>query len=75
MVGAAILIVFSYLFGAPRLAMHAVMVGLLGASIGLVLMLIVLLDNPFLGRSHVSVEPFQALTMAVETMDYPMRQK
>ena len=71
-VGAVILIVFSYLFGAPRLAMHGVMVGLLASSIGLVLMLIVLLDNPFLGRSHVSVEPFQALTMAVETMDYPM---
>jgi hypothetical protein len=74
-VGAFILIVFSYLFGAPRLAMHAVMVGLLASTIGLVLMLIVLLDNPFLGRSHVSVEPFQALTIAVETMDYPMLQK
>jgi hypothetical protein len=74
-VGALILIVFSYLFGAPRLTMHAVMVGLLGASIGLVLMLIVLLDNPFLGSSHVSVEPFTALTMAVETMDYPKPEK
>jgi Protein of unknown function (DUF4239) len=75
LVGAVILIGFSYLFGAPRLTMHAIMVGLLSSSIGLVLMLIVLLDNPFLGRSHVSVEPFQALTMAVETMDYPMRQQ
>ena len=74
-VGGGILTVFSYLFGAPRLLMHAVMVGLMGASIGLVLMLIVLLDNPFLGRSHVSVQPFQALTMAVETMDYPMQPK
>jgi hypothetical protein len=74
-VGAAILVVFSYLFGAPRLAMHAVMVGLLGSSIGLVLLLIVLLDNPFFGRSHVSVQPFQALTVAVETMDYPMQAK
>ena len=74
-VGALILVVFSYLFGAARLAMHAVMVGMLGASIGLVLMLIVLLNNPFLGRSHVSVEPFQALTMAVETMAYPMAPK
>ncbi|MCB8876690.1 bestrophin-like domain [Acidisoma silvae] len=70
-IGAAILIGFSCLFGAARLAMHAAMVGLLGASIGLVLVVIVLLDNPFLGSSHVSVEPFQALTMAVETMDYP----
>jgi hypothetical protein len=75
LVGAVLLIMFSYLFGAPRLAMHAIMVGLLGSSIGLVLMLIVLLDNPFLGRSHVSVEPFQALTMAVETMDYPKPDK
>jgi hypothetical protein len=74
-VGGGILTVFSYLFGAPRLLMHAIMVGMLGSSIGLVLMLIVLLDNPFLGRSHVSVQPFQALTMAVETMDYPKAQK
>jgi Protein of unknown function (DUF4239) len=69
--GGGILIVFSCLFGVPRLAMHAVMVGLLGASIGLVLMLIVLLDNPFRGRSHVSAEPFDSLSKAVETMEYP----
>ncbi|GAB0113893.1 bestrophin-like domain [Acidisoma sp. C75] len=69
--GAAILIGFSCLFGAPSLAMHAVLVALLGASIGLVLVVIVLLDNPFLGASHVSVEPFQALSRAVMTMDYP----
>lgn len=75
LVGAVILIVFSCLFGAARLAMHATMVGLLGSSIGLVLMLIVLLDNPFVGRSHVSVQPFQALSMAVEEMDYPKPQK
>jgi hypothetical protein len=70
-IGAVILIGFSSLFGAVRFVMHAAMVGLLGASIGLVLVVIVLLDNPFLGSSHVSVEPFQSLTMAVETMDYP----
>lgn len=69
--GAVILVVFSCLFGAPRLRMHAVLVGLLGASIGLVLIVIVSLDNPFLGSSHVSVEPFQALSRAVMTMDYP----
>jgi len=70
-VGAVLLVAFSCLFGAPRLRMHAVMVGMLGASIGLVLVVIVLLDNPFLGTSHVSVEPFEALTQAVQTMDYP----
>lgn len=71
LVGAVLLIGFSCLFGAPRFGMHAVMVGMLGASIGLVLMVIVLLDNPFLGASHVSVEPFQALAEAVQMMDYP----
>ena len=71
LVGAVLLMSFSCLFGAPRLRMHAIMVGMLGASIGLVLMVIVLLDNPFLGTSHVSVEPFEALSMAVETMDFP----
>ena len=59
------------LYDVRRGRFHAASSGL--PAIGLVLMLIVLLDNPFLGRSHVSVEPFQALTMAVETMDYPMR--
>ena len=47
--GAVILFVFSSLFGSPRLAMHALMIGLLGGSIGLVLMLIVLLDSPYRG--------------------------
>ena len=69
--GAVILVLFSCLFGAPRFYMHGVMVILLGASIGLVLMLIVLLDNPFGGSSHVSSEPFESLSRTVETMDYP----
>jgi hypothetical protein len=69
--GAGILVAFSSLFGVPRLAMHATMMGLLGGSIGLVLVLIVLLDNPFAGQSHVSVQPFVWLSRAVERMDYP----
>jgi hypothetical protein len=69
--GAVILIVFSSLFGVPRIAMHAVMIALLGGSIGLVLMLIILLDNPFVGQSHVSVEPFEWLTKALQLMAYP----
>ncbi|HME21449.1 MAG TPA: hypothetical protein VKI44_08905 [Acetobacteraceae bacterium] len=69
--GAAILMLFSYLFGVPRLLMHAAMVALLGASIGLVLMLIFLLKDPFMGDNHVSVEPFNRLVRAVETMSYP----
>jgi hypothetical protein len=69
--GAVILMLFTYLFGAPHLLMHVTMVSLLGALIGLVLLLIVLLNNPFRGQSHVSVEPFNRLLRSVETMSYP----
>ena len=69
--GAAILMIFTYLFGTPRLWMHVVMVSLLGSMIGLVLALIVLLNNPFRGQNHVSMEPFQRLLKSVETMAYP----
>lgn len=69
--GAVILFAFSSLFGTARLAMHAVMMGLLGGSIGLVLMLIVLLNNPYGGQSHVSLEPFTWLSKALTMMDYP----
>jgi hypothetical protein len=71
--GAIILMIFTYLFGVTSLGMHVAMVSLLGAMIGLVLALIVLLSNPFRGQSHVSVEPFDTLTHAVEHMAYPHR--
>jgi len=69
--GAVILMLLTYLFGVPHVVMHAAMVGLLGAAIGLVLALIVLLDHPFQGKNHVSVEPFNRLVLSVETMSYP----
>jgi hypothetical protein len=69
--GAAILMFFTYLFGVPNLVMHATMVALLGALVGLVLTLIVLLNNPFRGENHVSVEPFDRLIRLVENMSYP----
>lgn len=69
--GAVVLMLFTYLFGVPHIAMHAAMVALLGAAIGLVLALIVLLNNPFRGENHVSVEPFNRLVRAVEAMAYP----
>ena len=69
--GAALTILFSYLFGVPNLAMHMVMVAMLGASIALVLSLIILLDNPFRGQNHVSAAPFERLVRTVEVMAYP----
>jgi len=69
--GATILVGFTYLFGVPNLKMHMSMVALLGAMIGLILALILLLNKPFQGRSHVSVEPFEQLVQSVEAMAYP----
>jgi len=71
--GAVILMLFTYLFGTAHLLIHTLMVSLLGASIGLVLVMIVLLDNPFRGPNHVSVQPFTRLVIAVEAMAYPHR--
>lgn len=69
--GAALTILFSYLFGLPSFSMHIVMVSMLGASIALVLSLIILLDNPFRGQNHVSAAPFEELVKTVESMSYP----
>lgn len=70
-VGAAVLMAFTYLFGVPHLLMHVSMVSLLGALIGLVLVLIVSLSNPFRGQNHVSVAPFNTLVKSVEAREYP----
>ena len=69
--GASLTILFSYLFGVPNFPMHMVMVAMLGASIALVLSLIILLDNPFRGQNHVSAAPFERLVRTVEEMSYP----
>jgi hypothetical protein len=69
--GAGLTILFSYLFGVPNFTMHAVMVAMLGASIALVLSLIILLDNPLRGQNHVSSAPFERLVRTVEDMAYP----
>jgi len=69
--GAALLLVFSYLFGPPNLAMHAAFVSLLGMTIGLVLILILLLTHPFEGDNHISAGPFNTLIRDVESASYP----
>jgi Protein of unknown function (DUF4239) len=71
--GAVILMLFTYLFRTSHLPMHTCMISLLGAFIGLVLVMIVLLDNPFRAQSHVSVQPFSRLVIAVNAMAYPHR--
>ena len=62
---------FSYLFGTPSLGMHVVIVGSLGATIGLVLILIIQLTHPFEGDNHISAAAFNALIHDVENAAYP----
>ncbi len=69
--GALVLLVFASLFGVPNLAMHSAMLGMVGASIGLVLILIVLLSHPFQGDNHISAAAFNTLMEEVERMSYP----
>ena len=71
--GAALLLAFSYLFGPPNLWMHAAIVSLLGAAIGLVLILILQLTHPFEGDNHISAAAFNALIRDVESASYPHR--
>ena len=72
--GAFLTILFSYLFGVPDFRMHLAMVAMLSALIALILALILVLDHPFQGPNHVSVEPFDTLVKAVERMAYPHRE-
>jgi hypothetical protein len=73
-VGGILTILFCYLFGVPDLRMHLAMVAMLSAMIGLILSLILVLDHPFQGPNHVSVEPFDDLVHAVERKAYPHRE-
>jgi hypothetical protein len=60
--GAVITVAFCWLFGLPSLHIHALMVSAVAGLIGLVLLLVVALDNPFLGDTR--VEP-DALELAL----------
>ncbi len=56
--GAAITISFTFFFGAPNFAPQVMMTAMLSIMIVLILLLIVHLDNPFLGPVSVSAEPY-----------------
>jgi hypothetical protein len=58
LLGGVITVAFGSFLGAPSLAMHLAMSGLLAVSGSLVLLLIIALSNPFRGDFHVSPQPF-----------------
>ncbi|HEY8516444.1 MAG TPA: DUF4239 domain-containing protein [Candidatus Binatia bacterium] len=59
--GAALTILFCYLFGVPDLRLHAVMTALVAASIALVIFLIVAFDYPFRGDAGLEPTAFKAV--------------
>jgi len=53
------LIAFSALFKTRNIRIHAVMIALVGGSLGVMFFLLALFDNPFLGPSAIKAAPFQ----------------
>jgi Protein of unknown function (DUF4239) len=56
--GAAITIVYTYLFGFHSFGMHLTMTGIVAATLALVIVMIIALDWPFRGEISVSPDPF-----------------
>jgi len=55
LVGSSLIVAFSYFMGTGNFGAHIAMTGILGASIGLVIFLIVTLDYPF--RGDIGIKP------------------
>jgi hypothetical protein len=66
--GAMLTVSFTYLFGLPNIKMHAVITGMLAASLAIVVVLIVAFDYPFRGSLSVSDEAFRAVKQNMETL-------
>ena len=61
LLGGAVTVAFSFIFGVPKLWLHMLMTGLLAASLALVIVLIVAFDCPFRGDLSVSNEVYSRL--------------
>ncbi|HLL27473.1 MAG TPA: DUF4239 domain-containing protein [Xanthobacteraceae bacterium] len=59
--GATLTVAHSYLFGMPNFKMHMLITAMLGASLAIVLVLIVAFDRPFRGSLSVSDDAFRAV--------------
>jgi hypothetical protein len=68
-IGGLLTVVFSCLFGAANFSMHAVITGLLAASLALVVVLIVDHDYPFRGSPSISDEAFHVVKRNMETLE------
>ena len=60
-VGAAISIGVAYFFNIPDLKLHAILVGLMGGFLAMVLFMIVINDKPFYGYTSISSDPYRLI--------------
>lgn len=58
-ISAILLILFSALFKTKNIRIHAVMIALVGGSLGVMFFLLVIYDNPFWGPSAIEPTPFK----------------
>lgn len=65
LLGGALTVGFSFLFGVPKFRIHLLMTGLLAASLALVIVLIVAFDCPFRGDLSVSADAYRRLYQRV----------
>jgi len=66
-VGAVISIGVAYLFNIQDAKMHALLIGLMGGFLGMVLFMIVINDKPFYGAVSISPDPYQLLSDRIHT--------
>jgi xanthine/uracil permease len=58
-ISAILLILFSALFKTKNIRIHAVMIALVGGSLGVMFFLLVIYNNPFWGPSAIEPTPFK----------------
>jgi hypothetical protein len=67
-IGAAISIAIGYLFHLEDFKLHAVLIGLMGAFLGIVVFLIAANDRPFTGAMSITPDAYQLLIDTVKSM-------
>jgi hypothetical protein len=68
LVGSAVIVVFAYLMGTPNFRAHVAMTAMLGASIGLVVFIIVAMDYPFSGGIGIGPDAFEEVRAHIRTL-------
>jgi len=68
---ALFLILFSAFFKTRNIRIHAVMMALVGGSLGVMFFLLVLLDNPFWGPSAIQSTPFKKTLESIAIVQKP----